>query len=152
MARARRRTPRKTGAPRRITNRPEETFRKTAVVPWLTVSVLAPAVWWATANEKGTRSTFEQQLLVSLGLKEGIPDIFVLHAGRLLGIELKRPPARLKSGAMSRAKMNLSDGQIKMHAALRAAGAVVTTANTMEAIELFLRCHGVPLRASVMAR
>lgn len=138
------------GVPRKPRQYPEEALQKTVAI-FLDHWLLGPALWWATPNQKGTRSTFEQQLLVALGVKEGIPDIWVLFHGRLHGIELKAPPKVLKRGA-SRAKPRLSDAQKEMHPRLEAAGAVVTVARSLEEVERFLRLHGVPLRASALSR
>lgn len=153
MARKARRKykPRDQSKPRRITKRPEEILHK-AVARFLDSALLAPAVWWCTPNQKGTRSTFEQQLLVEMGVKDGIPDIFVLHNGLLLGPELKAPPKILPSGNISKAKPRLSDEQRAMHLRLVAAGAKTAVCQSIEEVERFLRTYGVPFRATTLAR
>jgi hypothetical protein len=148
-----RRKKRLTGAPRprRITNRPEEELHL-AVAAWAETAILAPAVWWTNPNQKGTRSTYEQQLLVKMGVKPGIPDIFVLHNGLLLGPELKAPNPTLKSGKVSQRRPRLSDDQRAMHTRLLAAGAKTAVCQSIDEVEKFLRAFGVPLRASALKR
>lgn len=132
--------------PRRIVNRPEEKLH-ISVAQWLDWALLPPAVWWANPNQKGTRSTYEQQKLVEMGVKSGIPDIFVLHGGLLLGPELKAPPALLPSGKLSKAKPRLSDEQRDMHLRLLGAGAKTAVCQSIEEVDKFLRAFGVPLRS-----
>lgn len=73
--------------------RPEEVLQK-AVVQWLNLTG-PDAIWFAVPNQKGTRSTFEQKLLVALGLKAGVADlVFVLADGRAAFIELKTGEGR----------------------------------------------------------
>lgn len=141
--------------PRRIVNRPEE-IAQLAIVRFLRQALIPPDLFWATPNQRGTRSQFEQQLLVEMGLEEGVHDLFVLHRGAsshglLIGLEVKRPPARLKSGAASKAKPKLSDSQKVFHPRFVAAGGVSFVVRSQEDVERALRSVGVPLRATVMA-
>lgn len=136
---------------RRITARPEERLHLD-VAAWLDLAIVEPAVWWCTPNQRGTRKKWEQMLLKALGVKPGIPDIFVLHGGLLLGPELKKPPEMLPSGKVSKAKPRLSDEQAKMHKRLIAAGAKTAVCQSIAEVESFLRQYGVPLRASVLGR
>ena len=69
-------------------NRPEERLQR-AVVQWLNLTGV-DALWFAVPNQKGGRSTVEQMVLVTLGLKAGVADLcFVLRDGRAAFIELK---------------------------------------------------------------
>jgi hypothetical protein len=69
----------------------------------------------------GVRSPIEAGILKGLGVRAGVPDLLILHEGRLHCLELKadgRKPTAL---------------QEETQAALRRAGAVVTTAVGLDA-------------------
>lgn len=149
MAR-RRRITKVANAARKPRNSPEDALQE-SIVNWLDVALVAPAMYWATPNG-GKRSKKTAALLKKTGTKPGIPDLFVLHNGLLLGPELKAPPPLLKSGALSKAKPRLSDDQKAMHQRLLAAGAKTAVCQSIAEVEIFLREWGVPLRASVLAR
>lgn len=91
--------------------RPEEALQR-SLVQHLKLRLEPPWMFWANTNQRGTRKPWEQQILVSLGLKAGIPDLFVLGPDRLLiGLECKAPAATLKSGEKSKAKPRLNEAQ-----------------------------------------
>lgn len=95
-------------------NRPEELLQK-SLVQHLRLRLEPPWMFWANTNQRGTRKPWEQAILVALGLKAGIPDLFVLGPGsRLIGIECKAPPAKLKRGGVSKAKPRLNDAQAEV--------------------------------------
>ena len=71
-----------------------------------------------------------------LGVKAGIPDLLIVHRGRLIAVELKVPNGRL------------SPAQRDMHQRLALAGAVVTTCTSLDELAGFL-AQFVPLRATV---
>lgn len=61
-----------------------------------------PRMFWATPNQRGTRQRWEQAILAAMGVRAGIPDLFVLGPNRvMLAIELKAPPRPLKRGGLS---------------------------------------------------
>lgn len=92
-------------------NRPEELLQR-ELVKHLRLRLEPPWMFWANTNQRGTRKPWEQAILVALGLKAGIPDMFVLGPGStLIGIECKAPPRKLKSGAKSKEKPRLNDAQ-----------------------------------------
>lgn len=93
---------------------PESDFQK-SFVQHLEQRLVAPWFYFAVANQKGTRKTWEQQLLKALGVKPGIPDLFIIGPGpTIIGIECKAPPKRLESGALSRAEPRVSPAQRQM--------------------------------------
>jgi hypothetical protein len=103
-------------------NRPEELLQR-SLVQHLKLRLNPPWIFWANTNQRGTRKPWEQAILVGLGLKAGIPDLFVLGPGPILiGIECKAPPATLKSGAKSKAKPRLNDAQSEVLPQLAALG------------------------------
>lgn len=66
---------------------PERALHK-AVVQYFKLALPANAFWWHTPNG-GKRSVIEGAIFKALGVKPGIPDLFILYDGRLHGIELK---------------------------------------------------------------
>lgn len=118
-----------------------------AVIAYLDVALPVGAVWWATPNG-GHRNPVTARRLKSLGVKAGIPDLFVLHQGQLIGVELKAPPKRLPSGKLSKAKPQLKASQGNMLPMLAQAGCPTLVCQSLEQVEQGLRALGVPLRAS----
>lgn len=91
--------------------RPEEALQR-SLVQHLRMRLEPPWMFWATPNQRGTRKAWEQAILAGLGVRAGIPDLFVLGPGPILvGLEIKAPPAMLKSGEKSKAKPAISDAQ-----------------------------------------
>jgi len=86
----------------------------------------------------------------AMGRVAGIPDLFVLHNGRLHGIELKRPPKTLASGKVSKAKPVTSDAQDDAMRRLMIAGAPCRVCRSIDEVADFLTQCGVPLKARVM--
>lgn len=103
-------------------NRPEEQLQK-ALVRHLTLRLEQPSLFWATTNQRGTRKPWEQAILKALGMRAGIPDLFVLLPGsKLIGLECKAPPALGKRGQLSKAKPRLNDAQAEVLPQLAALG------------------------------
>lgn len=125
--------------------RPEEALQL-AVVEWLALELAPPAVFWATINQRGTRRPWEQRLLRALGLRAGVPDLWVLADGLLLGVELKAPAPLLKSGRPSRAQPRLGEGQKEFLPQLEAAGAKIEICRSLEEVRSALMRWSVPLR------
>lgn len=71
------------------------------------------------------------------GLRAGAPDLFVVHDGRFLAIELKTGAGKA------------SDVQMETEDKIVIAGGAYTIARSVEAVEQFLRGLDVPLTASV---
>lgn len=65
-------------------------------------------VYWHTPNGGSRRDAFEGKRLRQIGLKAGIPDLFLLHGGRLYALEMKAPGGRL-SPAQKDAAVALTD-------------------------------------------
>ena len=100
---------------------------------------LPPGTMWTTVGHGGmplhprTASRLKKQ-----GLKPGIPDVLVVHQGRVIFVEIKRPGGRL------------SPTQKAMHERITSAGAVVTTCHSVDEVEAFLGML-MPLAARVSA-
>ena len=119
--------------------RPAETERQLheAVAAYLALALPADAVWTTfPAGEYRTKATGGR--LKGMGLKRGWPDLQILYAGRLHGLELKTRKGRL------------SPEQAERHREIREAGGVVEVCRSLAEVELALAGWGVPLRASTM--
>ena len=95
-------------------------------------AVLAHLAWRGGPNlfafhcpNGGWRSSVEAAILKGLGVVPGVPDILIVSAGQLFGLELKAPGGRLSSNA-----------QVLTQARMAAAGAIIGTAKGVdEALE-----------------
>jgi len=74
-------------------NRPEQSLQ-IAVVDLLRIALAPPAAFWSTPNG-GLRTPREASLMKATGQRAGVPDLWVMWAGNLGGIELKAPQGRL---------------------------------------------------------
>ncbi len=115
---------------------PEQAFHR-AAARFLDLALPDDATWFHPANG-GARRRKEAAILSGLGVKAGIPDLIVVHRGRLIAVELKAPGGRL------------TPAQKAMHRRLALAGAVVTTVTSLDELASFLAIL-VPLRATVAA-
>lgn len=118
-------------------NRPEQALQM-AVARFLTFA--APegsGVEW-TAFPAGGGGRRRGAFLKGMGLKAGWPDLLVVHAGQLHGIELKAP----RTG-------RVSSRQGDTIQRLYRAGVTTHVCRSVEEVERALRLSGVPLRASV---
>jgi hypothetical protein len=109
--------------------RPTEADIHAAVVDALRRLARPGVVWWHTPNGE-RRDARDGAKLARFGVRAGMPDLFVLIAGRLYGLELKRFGGRL------------SAAQRDMHMALTVAGATVTTAASIDDALVVLRRWG----------
>lgn len=118
-----------------------------AFVAHLEERLLDPWIFWATANQKGTRKTWEQQLLKALGVKPGVPDLFVLGPGpTLIGVEMKAPPKLLQNGIIkSRARPRLSEDQSLMRGKLELCDATYIVVNDLDLGLMALAMLGAPI-------
>src|SRR5262249_32467881 len=86
------------------------------------------AIFWHTPNG-GWRSKVEAAILRGCGVRAGMPDLFILHQGRLFGLELKSGKGRL------------SPAQAATHVELVNAGATVGVAYGLDAALQWLEEH-----------
>lgn len=128
--------------------RPEEALQR-AIVHFLTFALPKNWLFWATPNQRGTRTVVEQKILRALGVRAGVPDLFVLGPGAtLIAIEVKAPPKALKRGGLSTAKPAISEAQAAVLALLAANGVPVLVARSIDDVEAALRGLGVPLKSN----
>lgn len=112
----------------------EEALQR-AVARYLDLALPDDAVSFHVPNGGG-RTKAEGGALKAQGVKAGIPDHLVIHAGRPLFIELKTASGRV------------TPQQREMHDGLIHAGAKVAVCRSIEDVADFLRSFDVPLRAA----
>lgn len=129
-------------------NRPEEALQRQVVA---TLRMLLPSPWivFHIANGGG-RSKAEAGVLKAMGVLAGMPDLMLIGPGSsVLAIELKRPPMRLRSGALSKASPKLSPAQDALIAIMGHCGVPVIVATSLDTVLSQLRLLGVPLRGGI---
>lgn len=130
-------------------NRPEENLQR-AIVKHLELRLEPPWMFWATPNQRGTRSAAETMILKAMGVKAGIPDLFILGPGPvLIGLEVKAPPAQGKRG-VSKAKPALNDAQKAMFPRLAGLGVPVIVIRDVEDAIAVLSTLGATFRGRAL--
>ena len=121
----------------------------------LDTMLLPPALWFTYPAGAAQLSPAQQARYSRIGLKRGLPDIFVLH-GYVYGIELKRPG----SGRLSRSRIVRTRrgspyvllGQEEMFERLVAAGVrEIAIATSVTEMLGHLERWRIPLRGTVAA-
>lgn len=155
-------------------NRPEEQLHRAAVA-YLRASLPKPWICWHSANGGG-RSKAEAGILKAMGVLAGMPDLFVMgprwlpgevvstgdvrpdrippalleNGPRVIAIEFKAPPKRLRSGGVSKAVPRLSPAQRARQVDLGACGVPYLVIDDMADMVQSLRALGVPLKGRVL--
>jgi hypothetical protein len=117
-----------------MTDQPTEAELHRSVAELLDWMLLRPAMWttfpagW-TKMRKGAAGR-----LHGAGLKAGMPDAFVFHNGRTIGIELKTPSGKV------------SPVQFDMFEKLRLAGVPVHVCRSVDEVHEALAAHKIPMR------
>lgn len=113
-----------------------------------------PAEWWTYPAGAAQLSVQQQAAYSRIGLKRGLPDIFVLYDG-LYGIELKRKGGVLSKTRIARTRSGSPRelvGQVEMFERLLAAGMrEIAIAHSVEEMLMHLEQWGIPLRGRVAA-
>jgi hypothetical protein len=99
--------------------RPEDQIQR-AVLEHLRIRGPRDAFTFAVPNG-GWRSAIEASIMKGLGVRAGVPDLMIVHAGKIFGLELKAERGRPTTA------------QLEAHAALRRAGAEVEVAVGIDA-------------------
>ena len=107
------------------TTRRDEELLQNAVVQYFAIALPDDVIFWHTPNG-GRRSPSEGARFKRMGVKPGIPDLFLLHCGNLCAIELKTKNGRTEVA------------QKDMHALLKGQGCPVATCRSIEDVEAFL--------------
>jgi hypothetical protein len=116
----------------RAPNRQPEQALQRAVVHYLAVA-LTPASWFSTFPAGGG-GYLRGAILKGIGLKAGVPDLLLIHAGRVRFLELKSGKGRV------------SEAQEACAAALLAAGTTVVVVRSLEAVKQALLDWDIPTR------
>jgi len=107
-----------------------------SVVHYLNRSLDQHAMYFHGANG-GYRYATEGARLKAMGVIAGLPDLGVVHAGRVAWLELKASKGRV------------SAAQAYCHARLEGAGCPVSVCRTLDDVEAALKRAGIPLKARV---
>lgn len=108
-----------------------------AVAEYLLLALQPPTFW--TTFPAGGGGMVRGRQLKGMGLKAGLPDLIIIHEGKLFGIELKAP------------KKYPSPEQRAVHKELRNAGCEVFIARSVMEVALALETWAIPLKARVAA-
>lgn len=119
--------------PRSKRRKHEEASLQVTVMQNLDLLLPADAVAFHVPNG-GSRNAREAANLKRQGVRAGVPDILIVHDGRVHGLELKS------------AKGTISDSQQTMFPRLRAAGMRIEVARTLKDVLRLVREMGVPIR------
>jgi hypothetical protein len=114
---------------------------------YLSVSLISPGAWFSSVENSTQRGDtigrIQQINRKKRGCKTGIPDIIVQYSNGyavgVLWLEVKT-----KAGIVK-------DEQLRCHAELRAAGAIVEVVRSVKEVEDVLARYGIPHRAKVVA-
>jgi hypothetical protein len=112
--------------------RPEQAFQQ-QVAQYLALSLGGTA--WFSAIPLGGGGRLRGAILKGMGVKSGIPDIFIVDGGRVFGLELKAP------------KGTVSEAQERSHSDLRRAGCPVAVCKSIAEVAIFLERHGIAVKA-----
>lgn len=109
-----------------------------------------PWMLWHTPNSgirRGQNPAAFGAYMKAMGLRAGVPDLFVLGPGPILvGLEIKAPAKILKSGKKSKAKPAVSDAQEETHLALAACGVATIIVRDVDDALAALSTLGATLR------
>lgn len=109
--------------------RPEQQIQK-AVLEHLRVRG-APNLFAFHCPNGGGRSAIEGAILKGMGVRAGVPDLLIVHDGRLFGLELKTDAGRI------------STAQVETLQRMQAAGAIVAVAHGLDHALDWLEANGL---------
>jgi hypothetical protein len=111
--------------------------------------LLPPAVWFAMPVGHVRLTGSQTAHLARIGLKRGLPDLFFLFEGLVFALELKRRGGKLSKTRIGRTRSGaprILEGQEDVFPKLRAAGAAVAVAHSVDEMLAQIRRWGLPLR------
>jgi hypothetical protein len=128
--------------------RPEEQLHR-AVAAWLRVALPAPWMFWHSPNGGG-RSKAEAGIFKAMGVRAGIPDLFIIGPGHVdvgRGFSVGAPcMICIEFKAPKPARSSLSPAQRDTINALSVLGIPTIIARSIDEAERELRALGVPLK------
>jgi hypothetical protein len=128
---------------------PYELDLQESCVRALETLLLPPAMFFAMPVGHVKLSAAETTRLSRIGLKRGLPDLFFLFEGLVFALELKRRGGRLSRTRIGRTRSGaprILEGQEEVFPKLRAAGAAVAVAHSVDEMLAQIRLWGLPLR------
>lgn len=96
-------------------------------------------LWWASTNQRGTRTGWEQGILTAMGMVNGVHDLLMLWKARFVAIEMKAPGGKL------------TDGQKLFRDRVILCGGVAFECRSLDEFLGILQVLGVPCRARITA-
>jgi hypothetical protein len=137
---------------RLVAPEPSERDIHESVAEALDKMLLPPAVWFTYPAGAAPLSGQQQARYSSIGLKRGLPDIFVLH-GQLYGIELKARRGVLSKTRVVRTRRGsprILVGQVERFAELEAAGMPpIAVCRSVDEVIAQVTRWGIPVRRRV---
>jgi hypothetical protein len=118
--------------------------------------LIAPPAFWFFYPAGAVKLTGDQVAkLARMGLKRGLPDLWVLHGhGLIYGIELKRRGGTLSRTTIDRTKRGspiIRLGQVEVFRLLEAAGMqTIVVCYSADEVEAQLERWGIPLRGRLV--
>jgi hypothetical protein len=138
--------------PFRLRNRqPLEAVMHQQLARVLDQYLLRPAEWACYPAGAAHLSPQQQAKYSRMGLKRGWPDVMILYAGRLYGLELKRPGGQLSKSYIGRTKLGTARyyiGQEEMFPRLIEAGMTIAIVRSLKEALLQIAEWGIPFRLS----
>lgn len=115
-------------------NRPEAALQRTiaAYLGW----ALAPPAYWSAIGHGGG-GQMRGRILKGMGVKAGIPDLFIWHDGHTYAVEIKAEKGRV------------SGPQDIAHAALLAAGVHIAVIRSLDDLKAYIAGPWWPLQACI---
>lgn len=124
-------------------NRPEEALQR-ALVSFLRLALPKGWIVHHSANG-GYRTPVEASRFRAMGVVAGFPDLMLIGQRMVIFMELKAPPKRLKSGALSQEVAPLSAAQRDVLDALGQADFPTVVVRSIDDAVFALEQLGVPL-------
>jgi hypothetical protein len=112
--------------------------------------LLPPAFWFSAAIGATKLSPQQATALSRAGIKRGLPDLLILHGGRLRGVELKRHKGQLSRTRIvhtRRGSPRILEGQEDVFPKLEAAGMDIAIARSVDEMLDALDRWQIPLRS-----
>lgn len=117
----------------------EEQNTQIAVVQFLDMALIPPAFAFHVPNG-GQRTKTEAKILKAMGVKDGVPDLFIVAPGNtVVAIEMKAAKGRARNG------------QDERMAALRACGIPTAVCRTLDEVIEAVEAAGIRLKGRIAA-
>lgn len=127
-----------------------ETALQIALVTHLRARLPKPWLLFHVRNQGEQKTKRMHGVLKAMGVLAGVPDLFLIGPRKVIAMEVKAPRKRLRSGALSEAKPDVSQAQQDVIEALGACGIETLIVRDMdEAVTALLRM-GVPLKGRAL--